>query len=138
MSNTLCPYSTKPLSEAAEVNGEHIIPSGLGAPESFTVPCSAIENSLMNQQVDAPFLNMPLLRLLSAGQGVSARSGEITAELQGVIESTGDKVKAVLGKGRADFRFAVPIETDDEGNVRRVSHRAGGGDAPRHPDTEAS
>jgi hypothetical protein len=35
--NTLCPYLVRPLIEVGQINREHVLPVGIGAPESFFV-----------------------------------------------------------------------------------------------------
>ena len=100
MPNTLCPYSTAPRSACGEINAEHVVPSALGAPDSFTVPCSATENSSMNERIDAPFLNMSMMKLIAASQGVSSRSGGVIAQLRGAVQATGDAVNVTLGEKR--------------------------------------
>lgn len=69
MTQTLCPYALTPLA-SGESNDEHILPVALGAPASFTVRALAAENSRMNDLIDEPTVNDPMVRFLAMSQGV--------------------------------------------------------------------
>lgn len=120
MKQTLCPYSVKPLAEISNTNGEHILPYAFGAPESFTVPADKAENTKMNELIDSPAINDPLMRLLATTQGVKSRSGFVSAKLEGVVTSSGDKVEATLGQTGIDVRFSKPVDIDENGLVKGV------------------
>lgn len=118
---TRCPYTTLPLSESSEVNEEHILPMALGAPASFTVPATAAENTRMNDLIDAPVINDPLIRFIAMTQGVVSRSGLVSAQLDGELQGSGEAVRASLNLNGADFRFANPVIVDDAtGKVKAI------------------
>ncbi|MTD33948.1 hypothetical protein [Paludibacterium denitrificans] len=120
MKQSLCPYTLKPLAEISNTNGEHILPRAFGAPESFTVPADEAENTRMNDQIDSPAINDPLMRLLAVTQGVKSRSGSVRAKLKGVVTESGEEVIAILGQEGIDFRFVAPVDVDENGSVKGV------------------
>ncbi len=120
MKQSLCPYTLKPLAEISNINGEHILPRAFGAPESFTVPADEAENTRMNDQIDSPAINDPLMRLLAVTQGVKSRSGSVRATLKGVVTESGEEVIAILGQEGIDFRFVAPVDVDENGSVKGV------------------
>lgn len=120
MKQSLCPYTVKPLAEISNTNGEHILPRAFGSPESFTVPADEAENIRMNDLIDSPAINDPLMRLLAASQGVKSRSGSVSVKLEGIVTGSGEEVIATLGQEGIDFRFAVPVDVDENGSVKGV------------------
>lgn len=121
MTQDHCPYSTRLLTDCATVNQEHILPMSLGAPQSFSVPTDASENSRMNELIDAPVCNDSLMRLIAASQGVESRSGPVAVELIGTESATGNEVRSTLSQDGADFRFSKPVDVDPaSGEVKGV------------------
>lgn len=120
MKQSLCPYTVKPLAEISNTNGEHILPRAFGAPESFTVPADEAENTRMNDQIDSPAINDPLLRLLAVTQDVKSRSGSVSAKLEGVVTESGEEVIATFRQAGIDLRFAAPVDVDENGSVKGV------------------
>lgn len=84
--NTLCPYLVKPLVEIDPINKEHVLPVGIGAPESFYVEASLSENSRLNDLVDAPMINDPLIKMLCMLAEVDGRSGSKAVTMHGKTE----------------------------------------------------
>lgn len=120
MHQTLCPYALRPLS-SADSNDEHILPMALGAPQSFTVRALLAENSLMNDQIDSPTVNDPIMRLVAMTQGVQSRSGHIKATFEGSVEGSEVKVKSTLSQTHGlELRPVKPVETDQHGQVKGV------------------
>lgn len=126
MIQTLCPYSLSPLA-SGESNDEHILPVALGAPASFTVRALSAENSRLNDLIDEPTVNDPLVRFLAMSQGVVSRSGSVKAVVSGTVDGSGEKVKAVFGNGSLDLKFHQPVDTNREGQV--IGVRGFGDDA---------
>lgn len=120
MKQTLCPYSLKALAEIEKTNGEHILPRAFGAPENFTIPSDEVENARMNDLIDSPAINDPLMRLLATTQGVKSRSGFVNTKLEGTVASSGEKVAVTLGNGDIDFRFVKPVDLHENGTVKGV------------------
>lgn len=116
MAQTLCPYSLAPLA-SQESNDEHILPVALGAPASFTVRALAAENSRMNELIDEPTVNDSLVRFLAMSQGVVSRSGLVKAGVDGVVNGSGENVRATFSQGSLDLKFNQPVDTDSEGRV---------------------
>lgn len=112
MKQTLCPYTTDLLANAALVNNEHILPVAIGAPANFHVLADASMNSEMNDLIDSPFSNDPMIRFLAMSQGVKSRSGPVTATVRGVVKSTNDDVEAVFSRSSVDVKFRKPVVTD--------------------------
>lgn len=110
ITNTLCPYLAKPLSECAKVNGEHILASALGTPDSFVLQCDESENQRLNVELDVPTLRMEMLQLLAVASGAVSRSGKDSVTLTGTLRN-GDAVKVKLSPDGAQFNVAVPVET---------------------------
>lgn len=131
---TLCPYTTSPLSESAMTNKEHILPVSLGAPDSFFVWSDAAENSRYNDLIDAPAGNDQLLRFIAMTQGVKSRSGTVSANVPGTIDETGDVVITEFSADGIKVKFRNPIERDPETGAVRVV-KGYGGDAKSLADT---
>jgi hypothetical protein len=119
MTQTLCPYALTSLA-SAENNDEHILPVALGAPASFTVRALAVENSRMNDLIDAPTVNDPLVRFLAMSQGVVSRSGAIKATVDATVQSSGEDVRATFSQNGLDLQFHHPVDTDSQGRVTGV------------------
>lgn len=132
MTQTLCPYSLLQLS-SAESNDEHILPVALGAPPRFTVRALSTENSRLNDLIDEPTINDPLVRFLAMSQGVVSRSGPVKAAVSGTVDGSGEKVQAVFGNEGLDLKFHQPVDTDSEGRVVGVR---GFGDVARQMATQ--
>lgn len=113
MKQTRCPYTTLLLSTLKEVNEEHVLPLALGAPQNFTIPASAEENSSMNDLIDEPVINDPLIRFLAMSQGVVSRSGLVSAKMEGAVQTSGESVRASINKNGVEFRFSNPIDLDE-------------------------
>jgi hypothetical protein len=121
MKQTLCPYTTNPLAQSAATNKEHILPVAIGAPASFYVQADAMMNGQMNEEIDAPFSNDPIIRFLAMSHGVTSRSGAVTAKVRGEATATSDSVDVVFSKDAIEMRFVKPIELDPEsGTVSAV------------------
>ncbi|WP_345796089.1 hypothetical protein [Castellaniella sp. MT123] len=116
MPQTLCPYAQVPL-ESAETNDEHILPVALGAPANFTVRALTVENGRMNDLVDEPTVNDPLVRFLAMTQGVISRSGNVKASVAGTVTGSGEGIKAVFSTDGIDLKFQQPVDTDSQGRV---------------------
>ena len=127
MTQTLCPYALTPLA-SGESNDEHILPVALGAPASFTVRALAAENSRMNDLIDEPTVNDPMVRFLAMSQGVVSRSGNVKAAVNGTVHGSGEDVRATFSQNGLDLKFHQPVDTDSEGRVIGVR---GFGDAAR-------
>ncbi|MBF8179795.1 hypothetical protein [Herminiimonas contaminans] len=112
MNQSLCPYTTKLLSETTNVNDEHILPIGLGAPQSFYVPATEEENLRLNTLIDAPAINDPLLRFIAMAAGVVSRSGVVKTKLKGTLSEGGETVAAVFSTANVDLKFVKPIDID--------------------------
>jgi len=110
----------RPLSECPSVNGEHILPSAFGAPESFTVPADASENQRINIELDAPTINMSLLRMIAMAQGVKTRSGDIDLKTVGVIQETGEEVNSTFSANGFKTSFRKPVEESAHTGYVRV------------------
>ncbi len=126
MTQTLCPYALTPLA-SGESNDEHILPVAL-APASFTVRALAAENSRMNDLIDEPTVNDPMVRFLAMSQGVVSRSGNVKAAVNGTVHGSGEDVRATFSQNGLDLKFHQPVDTDSEGRVIGVR---GFGDAAR-------
>ncbi|WP_159453040.1 hypothetical protein [Pseudogulbenkiania subflava] len=74
----------------------------------------------MNELIDSPAINDPLMRLLAATQGVKSRSGFVSAKLEGVVTSSGEEVVATLGQAGVNVRFTKPVDVDENGVVKGV------------------
>ncbi|WP_247569984.1 hypothetical protein ACQZ3V_01775 [Ralstonia pseudosolanacearum] len=109
---TRCPYSTDVLDGTEPENEEHIVPVALGAPLSFTVRAKAAKNSEMNALVDAPAIHDPILRMVAMAQGVESRSGAVSAQLDGIVEGSGQAVRIHLSSESVGFKFRNPVERD--------------------------
>lgn len=119
--NTVCPYSTQPLSECAEVNAEHIVPYAFGAPKGFTVPADAAKNSLMNDLIDSPAANDPILRFFAMSHGVVSRSGPVSVKVQGTLDQTGDEIITTFSLDGVECYFPKPVDVNDStGQVELV------------------
>lgn len=116
MTQTFCPYSLSPLA-AGESNEEHILPVALGAPASFTVRALAAENSRMNDLIDQPTVNDPLVRFLAMSQGVVSRSGPVKATVSATVHHSGEGVRATFTNDGLDLKFHQPVDTDSDGRV---------------------
>lgn len=127
MTQTLCPYALTPLT-SGESNDEHILPVALGAPPSFTVRALAAENSRMNDLIDEPTVNDPMVRFLAMSQGVVSRSGSVKAAADGTVHGSSEHVRATFSQSGLDLKFHQPVDTDSEGRVIGVR---GFGDAAR-------
>lgn len=108
--HTLCPYLATPLSECPSINGEHILASALGTPDSFVLQCDESENQRLNVDLDAPALRMEVLQLLAVANGVVSRSGKDSVTLTGTLPN-GDAAKVRLSTAGAQFTIARPVET---------------------------
>ncbi|WP_367256530.1 hypothetical protein [Pseudomonas sp. stari2] len=126
-SQTLCPYSNQPLSSIQRINEEHVLPVAIGAPVKFSVMASELENSKMNDLIDAPFSNDQLIRFLAMSQGVVSRSGPVTAQLPATVTSSGEAVKVAFSQNGLELKFTNPVVTDPE--TGRVSAVRGFGNA---------
>lgn len=111
--NTLCPYLVKPLSAGFPTNDEHVLPFALGAPVSFSVVASALENSRLNTLVDAPMINDPAVKMLSVLAEVTTRSGSKTVNMSGVT-ALGDEFLADVTKESVSLRFRSPVVKDEK------------------------
>lgn len=118
---TRCPYSTELLDGSECENAEHILPSALGAPESFTLPAKAAKNLEMNELIDEPAIHDPVLRLMAAAQGVKSRSGSVKVDLQGAAVALGADVRVTLSQEGATFKLRNPVDRDPEtGEIRGI------------------
>ncbi len=118
---TLCPYTLKPLAEIEKVNKEHILPVSLGAPNSFFVYADANENTRMNDLIDEPAGNAPLLRFLAMTQGVVSRSGPVTLTLPSKVAETGEDVQIEFSNDGATPRLRFPVNKDSKtGEIKSV------------------
>lgn len=102
MAQLLCPYTTKLLAETSNVNNEHILPVALGVPQSFYVRATEEENSRMNDLIDAPASNDPILRFIAMAADVEGRSGAVRSEVKGKLEGSGDAVLASFTTGNVE------------------------------------
>ena len=109
--HTLCPYLAIPLSECKSVNGEHILASALGTPESFKIDADASENQRLNIELDVPMLRSEMLQLLAVSAGVVSRSDKDHVVLTGALP-TGDTARVRLAPGSAEFSLPYPVEKD--------------------------
>jgi hypothetical protein len=109
--NTLCPYLVKPLTEIEPVNKEHVLPVGIGAPESFYVEASLSENSRLNDLIDAPMINDPLIKMFCMLADVDGRSGSKAVTMHGKTE-VGGPFTAVVTKESIAFKYKRPVEID--------------------------
>lgn len=109
--HTLCPYLAIPLSECPEVNGEHILASALGTPESFKINADASENQRLNVALDTPMLRSEMLQLLAVSAGVVSRTDKDYVVLTGALRS-GDTARVKLALGSAEFSLPYPVERD--------------------------
>jgi hypothetical protein len=109
--HTLCPYLAIPLSECPEVNGEHILASALGTPESFKIDADASENQRLNVELDAPMPRSEMLQLLAVSAGVVSRIDKDHVVLTGALPS-GDTARVKLAPGSAEFSLPHPVEKD--------------------------
>lgn len=109
--NTLCPYLVKPLTEIEQVNREHVLPVGIGAPESFYVEAALSENSRLNDLVDAPMINDPLIKMFCMMADINGRSGGKAATMHGETE-VGGRFTANVTKESIDFKYSKPVEKD--------------------------
>jgi hypothetical protein len=122
----LCPYGNQPLASIQRINEEHVLPVAIGAPAKFFVMASELENSRMNDLIDAPFSNDQLIRFLAMSQGVESRSGPVIAQLPATVTSSGEAVKVAFSQNGLDLKFTNPVVTDPE--TGRVSAVRGFGD----------
>lgn len=120
MRQTLCPYLNKPLTLIDEIDAEHIIPAGIGAPEKFTVAAAQSENRRINRDIDEPFINLTLVRFVAAMVGAESRSGPVFATVEGAIETTGERIRARFTKDGMKPTFVAPVTTDADGNVTAI------------------
>ncbi len=120
MKQTLCPYTVKPLDMIAITNGEHILPRAFGAPDSFTIPSDEAENARMNELIDAPAINDPLMRMLATTQAVKSRSGYVSAKIEGMVTGSCEDVIATLSQAGLDIHFTKPVDIDESGNIKGV------------------
>ncbi len=127
MTQTLCPYALSSLA-SGESNDEHILPVALGAPANFTVRALAVENSRMNDLIDEPMVNDPLVRFLAMSQGVVSRSGNVKAAVDGIVHGSGEDVRVTFSQDGLDLKFHQPVDTDSQGRVIGVR---GFGDATK-------
>ena len=109
--HTLCPYLAVPLSLCHKVNGEHILASALGTPESFKIDADESENQRLNVELDVPILRSKLLQLLAIANGVISRSGKDFVVLSGALPS-GHEVRVKLAPGTAEFSTPNPVDKD--------------------------
>lgn len=116
MTQTLCPYALTPLA-SGKCSDEHILPLALGAPANFTVRALAAENGRMNTLIDGPTVNDPLVRFLAMSQGVVSRSGNVKAEVDGVVHGSGEDVRVTFSQNGLDLKFRQPVDTDSQGRV---------------------
>ena len=107
--NTLCPYLVRPLIEVGQINREHVLPVGIGAPESFFVEAALSENSRLNELIDAPMINDQLIKMLCMMADIHGRSGGKTATMHGETE-VGGRFIASVSKESIDFKYRNPIE----------------------------
>lgn len=107
--NTLCPYLVRPLIEVGQINREHVLPIGIGAPESFFVEAALSENSRLNELIDAPMINDQLIKMLCMMAGIKGRSGGKTATMHGEVE-VGGQFTAHVSKENINFKYRKPIE----------------------------
>ncbi|QKV63528.1 hypothetical protein HUW52_11760 [Pseudomonas sp. 43A] len=107
--NTLCPYLVRPLIEVGQINREHVLPVGIGAPESFFVEAALSENSRLNELIDAPMVNDQLIKMLCMMADIHGRSGGKTATMHGETE-VGGRFTANVSKESIDFKYRKPIE----------------------------
>jgi hypothetical protein len=119
MAQLLCPYTTKLLAETSNVNDEHILPVALGAPQSFYVRATEEENSRMNDLIDAPASNDPLLRFIAMAAGVEGRSGAVRSEVKGKLVGSGEAVLASFTTGNVDLKFMKPVDVEN-GEIKGV------------------
>lgn len=107
--NTICPYLVKPLVEVGQINREHVLPVGIGAPESFFVDAALSENSRLNNLVDAPMINDPLIKMFCMMADINGRSGGKAATMHGETE-VGGRFTASITKEAIDFKYRKPVE----------------------------
>ncbi|WP_158301352.1 hypothetical protein [Janthinobacterium sp. BJB426] len=119
MIQLLCPYTTNLLTETNNVNDEHILPVALGAPKSFYVRATEEENSRMNELIDSPASNDPLLRFIAMAAGVKGRSGTVCSEVNGKIEGSGESVQASFSSDKIDLKFIKPVDIEN-GEIKGV------------------
>lgn len=118
MPQTLCPYLNVPLALIAEVDAEHIIPAGIGAPDKLTVLAAVSENRRLNREIDEPFINDPVVKLAAARSGATSRYGRpVSATIGGSIQSTGERIRGRFSKDGLKASFVSPVSTDENGNV---------------------
>ncbi len=130
--HTLCPYLVVPLIQCAEVNGEHILASALGTPESFKLDTDASENQRLNIELDVPMLKNEMIQLLAVARGVTSRSGKDFVVLNGVL-GNGDKARLKLTPEKAEFSILSPVETDPQSGMV-LAVKGFGSEAKTHAD----
>lgn len=117
--HTLCPYLAVPLSQRPDVNGEHILASALGTPESFKIDADAAENQRLNVELDVPMLRSEMLQLLAVANGVISRSDKDFVVLSGTLPN-GDAARVKLSPRNAEFTLAYPVEVDPKSGQVKV------------------
>ncbi|WP_171962876.1 hypothetical protein [Bordetella trematum] len=82
----------------------------------------------MNDLIDEPTVNDPMVRFLAMSQGVVSRSGNVKAAVNGTVHGSGEDVRATFSQNGLDLKFHQPVDTDSKGRVIGVR---GFGDAAR-------
>lgn len=113
---TVCPYTLQPL-KSIEVNGEHIIPMGLGVPSNFTVPASLNENNRLNKELDSIFVNDSYIKFLAATGEVSSRSGPVSLTLDGVGVQSGTNVACTFTHNDLQPKVKRHITRNEDGTI---------------------
>jgi hypothetical protein len=110
---TRCPYTLKLLTDLLKVNDEHIFPHSIGGSREYTVRVDEATNSTLGSQVDAAFVDSPLLAMLRNQYGVKSRSGVRDWEMEGVDTGDGRAVKVNFPHdGPVGIRHKRPVEFD--------------------------
>lgn len=113
---TICPYTLQSLN-SIKVNGEHIIPMGLGVPSNFTVPASLNENNRLNKELDSIFVNDNYIKFLAATGEVSSRSGPVSLTLDGVGVQSGTSVACTFTHNDLQPKVKRHITKNENGTI---------------------
>lgn len=70
----------------------------MGGSDQFVLPADKFSNSSFGKTVDSDLIHDPMLRLVAATQAIQSRTGEVTAQLPGIIVATGDEMAVEFGK----------------------------------------
>jgi hypothetical protein len=114
--NRLCPYLLKELDSGFETDKEHVLPFALGAPKDFSISASKGENNRLNDAIDSPMLNDPMIRFLSVAAKIKSRSGPIETTISGST-AQGDTFNIFVSQDGAIPKFEHPIIKDQNGKV---------------------